>query len=200
MQHRRKGGDLPAGLIDLLCCRSVFSLLAGSDPETPHTHARTLAKHTIKTYANIQINKYDLSLMPIPYWVEQTCKYRWRRKTCRNNSAISQSGVFDADVNSVTHNLRQDVKLNKHMLYFFDKKEKWIRDAKFYCNWQQLSQCLSLFYHPSGTIQGSNTAKIQMEQRQHQAGQIFHFLGKSMVGQKFQVLCLEMCLRITHSE
>lgn len=27
------------------------------------THMCTLAKHTIKTYASIQINKYDLSLM-----------------------------------------------------------------------------------------------------------------------------------------
>lgn len=43
--------------------------------------------------------------------------------------------------------------------------------------------------------------KIEMGQRQQQAEQIFHFLGKSMVMQKkFQVLCLEMCLRITHSE
>lgn len=65
---------------------------------------------------------------------------------------------------------------------------------------QRLSLFLSLFYHPNGTIQGSNAAKIQMGQSQHQAEQIFHFLGKSMVGQKFQVLCLEMCLRITHSE
>lgn len=40
LQHIRKGGDLTAGLIDLLCCRSVFSLLAGSDPaETPHARA-----------------------------------------------------------------------------------------------------------------------------------------------------------------
>lgn len=45
VQHRRKGGDLTAGLIDLLCCRSVFSLLAGSDPGTPHAHAHACKTH-----------------------------------------------------------------------------------------------------------------------------------------------------------
>lgn len=140
------------------------------------------------------------TIMPIPYWVDQTRKYRERRKTRRNNSAISQTGGFDPGVHRLRHNLRQDVTLNKHPLFFFDRGGKWIRHAKFHCNWQQLSLFLSLFYQPSGNIQGSNAAKIQMGQRQQQAEQVFHFLGKSMVGLKFQELCVEMCLRRTHSE
>lgn len=132
VQHRRKGGDLTAGLIDLLCCRSVFSLLAGSDPETPHAHAHAckthhenICKHSGKT----NMIYPSCTIMPILYWVQHTCKYRQRRETRRNNSAVSQTGVFEPDVHSVTHNLWQDVKLNKHTLFFFNKEEKWIRHA-----------------------------------------------------------------------
>lgn len=72
-----------------------------------------------------------------------------------------------------SHNLPQDVKLNKHMLVCFDKEEKWLRRAKFSCNLQQLSLVPSLFYHPSGSTQASKTAKTQMGQRQHEAEKSF---------------------------
>lgn len=53
----------------------------------------------------------------------------------------------------------------------------------------------------SGIIQAYSIATIEKkEQRQQKAEKIFQFLGKWMVGQKFQVLCLEMCPKITHSE
>lgn len=147
VQHRRKGGDLTADLIDLLCCRSVFSLLAGSDPETPHAHA-----HACKTHHKNICKHSDKQMWFIPHG--QSCQFH----AGLNRHANTDRGGKHAGIT------------------------------------------LSLFYHPSGPKLGSNTAKIQMGQRQHQAEQIFYFLGKLMVGQKFQVLCLEMCLRTTHSE
>lgn len=67
---------------------------------------------------------------------------------------------------------------------------------------KQLSLFLPLFLpSKSGIIQAYSIATTEKkEQRQQEAEQIFQFLGKWMVGQKFQVLCLEMCPKITHSE
>lgn len=68
VQHRRKGGDLTADLIDLLCCRSVFSLLAGSDPETPHAHA-----HACKTHHKNICKHSDKQMWFIPHG--QSCQF-----------------------------------------------------------------------------------------------------------------------------
>lgn len=103
----------------LICCAVgvCFRCWLGQIQQKHLTHVRTQAKTHHKNICEQQNMIYpSRTIMPIPYWVEHThANTDWGGK----HAGMSQTGVFDPDVQSVTHNLRQDAKLIKRTLLFF---------------------------------------------------------------------------------